>query len=144
LLGLPAEVNVFYEEGRKLFVSELDAAIVRIAGVVEARLKEAKDEIAKGQQRISDYVKNLAPELQAFGKAAEKDMASRFDELRQSVDDKKNDLAQKLAQRYKDAYDKAGEKLKEMQAENKGLISALKEKLGEILKVLREFKERIM
>lgn len=144
LFGLPDEVNVFYEEGRKRFLKDLDSVIVDIAKLVDMRLKEAKDEITNGQKRISDYVNGLPKDLQSVGKAAEKEMASRFDELRQGVDDKKNELAQNLAQRYKEANDKANDKLKEMQSENKGLVSVLKEKLGEVVKILTEFKERIM
>ena len=71
-------------------------------------------------------------------------MNSRFDELRQGVDDKKNELAQNLAQRYKEANEKADTKLKEMQDENKGYLSVLKEKLDEVIKILTAFKERIM
>ncbi len=144
LLDLPDEVNVFYTDGLKVFRGELDTLIVSIANTVETRLKEAKDEINNGQKRISDYVKGLDKSLQTVGEAAEKAIAGRFDEMRQSVDDKKNDLADKLAQRYKEAYDKAGEKLKEMQAENKGLLTVLKEKVGEVIKILIEFKERIL
>ena len=144
LFGLPDEVNVFYEEGRKRFLKDLDLVILDIAKLVDTRLKEAKDEITNGQKRISDYVNGLPKDLQSVGKAAEKEMASRFDELRQGVDDKKNELAQNLAQRYKEANDKANDKLKEMQSENKGLVSVLKEKLGEVVKILTEFKERIM
>ena len=143
LFGMPDEVNVFYEDGRKLFMKELDTLVVNIAKVVETRLKEAKDEIAKGQKRINDYVQSLPKDLQAVGKAAEKDVAYRFEDLSRSIDDKKNALAQKLAQRYKEATNKANEQLKEMQEENKGLVTKFIEKLGEIIKILREFKERI-
>lgn len=143
LFGMPDEVNVFYVDGRKLFMQELDTLVVNIANVVETRLKEAKDEIAKGQKRIKDYVQSLPKDLQAVGKAAEKDIAYRFEDLSRSVDDKKNALAQKLAQRYKEATNKADEQLKKMQEENKGLVTRFIDKLGEIIKVLREFKERI-
>src|SRR6266568_3214200 len=143
LFGMPDEVNVFYEDGRKLFMKELDTLVVNIAKVVETRLKEAKDEIAKGQKRINDYVQSLPKDLQAVGKAAEKDVAYRFEDLSRSIDDKKNALAQKLAQRYKEATNKANEQLKKMQEENKGLVTKFIEKLGEIIKILREFKERI-
>jgi hypothetical protein len=143
LFGMPDEVNVFYEHGRKLFMQDLDALIVSIAKVVETRLKEAKEEIAKGQMCIRDYVKSLPKDLQAVGKAAEKEVAGRFEEMSKGVDEKKNALAQKLAQRYKEATDKANEQLKKMQEENKGLVTKFVEKLGEIIKILREFKERI-
>jgi hypothetical protein len=144
LFGLPDAVKVFYEEGRKLFIEEMDALVVRIADTVESRLKEAKGEIDKGQRRIHEYVESLPKDLQAVGKAAEKEMGSRFDELRQSVDDKKNDLAQGLAQRYKEARDKADSALKEMHEADKGLVTALIDKLAEIVEILRKFKERVM
>src|SRR5260370_22245759 len=143
LFGLPDETKGLYEEGRKSFYQELDRLVISIASVVERLQKEVKDEFARGQKRISEYVQSLLKDLQAMGKAAEKEMASRFDELRQGVDAKKNDLAQKLAQRYKDANDKANAKLKEIQDQNKGLVSGLVEKLGEVVKILRDFKERV-
>ncbi|HET9918617.1 MAG TPA: hypothetical protein VFQ30_02155, partial [Ktedonobacteraceae bacterium] len=103
LFGMPDEVNVYYETGRKLFMQDLDTLVVSISRVVETRLKEAKDEIAKGQARIRDYVKSLPKDLQEVGKAAEKEVAGRFEEMSKGVDEKKNALAQKLAQRYKEA-----------------------------------------
>ncbi|HYN85215.1 MAG TPA: hypothetical protein VER32_08185, partial [Pyrinomonadaceae bacterium] len=144
LFGLPDDVKVFYEEGRKLFTKELDELIVKIADTVDARLKEAKDEISKGQKRIGEYVASLPKDLQAVGQAAEKEMTARFDELRQGVEDKKNDLASGLAQKYKDARDKADSALKDMQEADKGLVTALVEKLGEVVEILRNFKNRIM
>jgi len=140
---LPPEVQAFYDQGRELFKKELNLVVTNIANIVDSRLKEAKDEIAKGQQRIRDYVLTLHGDLRAVGQAAEKAVASRFDELRQSVDDKKNDLAQKLAQRYKEACDKADEELKKIQDEHKSFIAKFEEKLAEVVKILGEFRDRI-
>jgi hypothetical protein len=144
LTDLPKETNVFYEKGRETFKKDLEALVVRIADVVETRLKEAKDEISEGQKRISEFVNGLPTNLQEVGKAAEQEMAHRFDELREGVDDKKNDLAQKLAQRYKEASDKADEKLKEIKEENKSRFVRFKEKLEDAYEILIEFKDRIM
>lgn len=133
-----------YEDGRKLFTDDLDLLIRDIAALVERRLKEAKDEVTRGQSRIRVFVGGLEGELQKIGLAAERDVASRFDELRESIDDKKTDLAQNLAQRYKDAREKAESALKEMQEEDKGLVTRFVEKLKEIIEILRNFKNRIM
>src|SRR4051812_44337147 len=122
----------------------MDKLVVSVANLVEARLKEAKDEISKGQKKIADYVTGLPRDLQAVGKAAEREVADRFEELRQGVDDKKNDLAQKLAQQYKDASDKSETAIKKLQEEDKGLATRLKEAIGEVIRVLRDFKNRIL
>ena len=144
LMGLPDEVNVFYDEGRKIFTAELDRVIVGIANLVENRLQQAKDDVTRGQQEIHAYVERLPKNLKEVGQAAEKDMGDRFAELRQGIDDKKNDLAQGLAQRYQAAMEQANQKLKEMQEENKGLLRRLADKIGEVIKILRDFKNKVL
>jgi hypothetical protein len=143
VLNLPAEVNVFYEQGRELFRARMDALIVRVANLVERRLQEAKDEVARGQAEIKKYVAGQPRELQQVAQQAQRDVAGRFEELERSIDDKKNQLAQSLASKYKEAFDKANEALKAIQDENKGLAAGFVEKLGEVLRALAEFKARL-
>lgn len=143
-LGLPEEVNAFYVQGRAVFQAAMDRLIDRIANLVETRLAQAKADVAAGQAEIKSYVAGLPANLKAAGQAAEKAMGDRFAELTTSIEDKKNELASSLAQKYKEAFDKADEALKQMQDENKGLLQQFAEKLGEVLKALAEFKARLM
>jgi hypothetical protein len=143
-MGLPNEVNAFYTAGRALFTQMMDALVVRVANVVETRLREAKAIVAAGQAEIATYVAGLPKNLQAVGQAAQKEVAGRFDELERGIDDKKNQLAQQLAEKYKDAFAKADEALKAIQDENKGLVDSFMEKLGEVIKILTEFKAKLM
>jgi hypothetical protein len=142
--GLPDEVNVFYEQGRALFQGQMDALIVRVSNLVEQRLKEAKAEVAKGQQQIKEFVASQPKELQQFAQQAATEVNSRFEELERGIDDKKNQLASALAQKYKEAFDKANEALKKIQDENKGLVAGFIEKLAEVIKMLAEFKDKLM
>ncbi len=142
--AVPPEIKAILQRNRTRFTSEMDALVVRIANTVESRLNEAKGEIDKGQGRIKTYVASLPRDLQAVGKAAEKEMASRFDEMRKGVDDKQNELAQKLAQKYKEAHDQADEALKKIEEENKGALSGFIEAIGEVIKMLMEFKAKLM
>jgi hypothetical protein len=142
-LNLPDEVNVFYEQGRQLFQAQMDALIVRVAALVEQRLKEAKTEVAKGKQKIQEFVDSQPKELRQFAKDAQTSVASRFDELEQGIDNKKNELASSLAQKYKEGFDKANEALKEIQDSNKGFVAAFAEKLAEVIKAIMEFKAKL-
>ncbi|MBV8519256.1 MAG: hypothetical protein JO197_17815 [Acidobacteria bacterium] len=141
--GLPDEVNVIYDAGRALFQGLMDALIVRVANLVEQRLKEAKQEVAKGQADIKAYVASQPKDLQQFAQQAASDVNNRFQELEKGIEEKKNSLAQSLAQKYKEGFDKANEALKAIQDENKGLVQAFAEKLGEVLKAILEFKARL-
>lgn len=139
------KVKQIYVDAAEQFTKDMKALVREIASFVERRLKEAKDEVEKGRQKIHDYVeKDLPKGLKDVGRAAEKEVGERFDELKQSIEDKKNDLASSLAQRYKEAHDKAGEAIKEMQAEDKGLVTAFLDKLKEIIEILSNFRRRIM
>jgi hypothetical protein len=144
VLNLPDEVNVFYDQGRQLFQAQMDALIVRVANLVEQRLKEAKAEVAKGQAEIKAFVASQPKDLQAVAQQAQTAVASRFEELEKGIEEKKNALAQSLAQKYKEGFDKANEALKAIQDSNKGALAGLAEKLGEVIKALMEFKARLM
>ena len=142
--GLPDEANVFYERGRVVFTQMMDRVVVRVADLVERRLKEAKNEVAKGQAEIQKYVDGQPKELKNVAMAAQKDVSGRFEELQQSIDDKKNQLAQQLAQKYKEAFDKANEALDKIRAANAGLIAAFLDKLIAIIKILLDFKDKLL
>src|SRR5579864_4764661 len=143
-LGLPDEVKAFYEQGRQLFQARMDGVVVRVAALVERRLREAKDEVARGQAAIKQYVARQPQSLQDVAKRAQQDVASRFAELERGIEDKKSQLAQALAAKYKETFDKANDALKKIQDENKGLVEAFVEKLAGVIKALIEFKNKLM
>jgi hypothetical protein len=144
LLPLPDSVKEWFIEAHKVFLDELDNVVVRVANLVERRLKEAKDEIAKGQKEISEYVQVLPANLQTVGQAAEKEMQGRFDELRQGVESKKSDLAEKLAQRYKDATEKGAKALQELKDAHKSLYERVRDAIKAVIEILRNFKDRVL
>lgn len=143
-MGLPDEVNVFYEQGRAVFQAAMDALIVKVAALVEQRLKEAKGEVAKGQAEIKAFVASQPKDLQQVAQQAAADVNGRFAELEKGIEEKKNSLAQSLAQKYKEGFDKANAALKAIQDANKGFVQAFVEKLGELIKALLEFKAKLM
>lgn len=142
--GLPDETKVFYTDGRNLFQKMMDVVVQRVANLVETRLREAKALVAAGQAEIKSYVASLPAKLKGVGLEAQKKVGDQFAELERGIEDKKQQLAQSLAQKYKEAFDKADKALKEIQDANKGLVQAFIEKLGEIIKIIMEFKGKLM
>ncbi|WP_437716989.1 hypothetical protein WMF45_11600 [Sorangium sp. So ce448] len=140
----PPEIKAIIARARQRFTTQMDALAVRVAGMVDQRLAEAKAIVAAGQAEVKTYVAGLSPSLRAVGQQAQADVQSRFDELKQSIDDKAQDLAEKLAQKYKDASEKADAAAKEMEDANKGALKGLADKIGEIVKILAEFADRVV
>ncbi|MFY2563318.1 phage tail protein [Corallococcus terminator] len=141
---VPEGIKVILGQARTRFASKMDALAVRISTAVDNRLAQAKADVDKGQAAIKTYVDSLPRDLQGVGQEAQKAVGERFDELRSGIDAKKNDLAQKLAQKYKEAFDKADAALKKLEEENAGALKKLADAIGEVIKILTEFKDKLM
>lgn len=140
---LPSSVNRFYEDGKKQYIKDMDGVLVNIADRVETVLKEAKDEIKTGKKEIADYVETLDKNVKAGAQDALDDVNSQFKDLEEGVDDKKKELARSMAKKYKESREKLDERIKELKAANRGLLSRFIAKIKEIIKILRDFKNRI-
>ncbi|HVE58874.1 MAG TPA: hypothetical protein VNB22_18720, partial [Pyrinomonadaceae bacterium] len=140
----PPEIKRIIQANLKTFTASMDALAVRVAGLVDKRLNKAKSDIDAGQAKIKAYVASLPKDLKSVGQEAEKAMESRFNEMRDGVEAQKNSLAQKLAEKYKAAHDQANELAKQIEEENKGAFKGLVDAIGEVIKIIMEFKDKLM
>ncbi|MFL7795190.1 MAG: DUF4157 domain-containing protein, partial [Anaerolineae bacterium] len=144
ILGMPSEVNAFYEEGRNLYLAEMDAVIDQVVAIVGKGLSEAKAEVAKGKQRIQEYVDGLPENLKAVGQQAAQDIQGRFDELEQTIDAKQNELIDTLANKYQENLQALDSRIEEMKAANKGLIGMVVDAIGGVIQQIIELKNALM
>jgi hypothetical protein len=121
--GLPSEVNRFYEEGRALYLAEMDRAIDKVIAIIGAELTAAKAAIQKGQDDIAGYVAKLPRELADVGRETMEDVQGKFTQLEESVNSKQETLIDTLAQKYQQNLQAVDERIKELKEANKGLIA---------------------
>ncbi|MEH2156551.1 eCIS core domain-containing protein [Nostoc sp.] len=122
LFGMPKEVNRFYEEGRDLYIKNMDGVIDKVVAIVGTGLTEAKNDVADGRKQVKEYVAKLPEDLKEIGVEAAENIQTQFDGLEQEIDNKQDELIDTLAQKYKENLDAIDARIKEMQEENKGLI----------------------
>ncbi len=144
VLGMPEEVNAFYDGGRNLYLAEMDAVINKVVAIVGKRLSEAKAAVAEGKQRIQEYVDGLPENLKAVGQQAAQDIQSRFDELEQTIDAKQNELIDTLANKYQENLQAIDARIEEMKAANKGLIGMVVDAVGGVIRTIIELKNALM
>ncbi|MEZ4643613.1 MAG: DUF4157 domain-containing protein [Chloroflexota bacterium] len=144
LLGMPSEVNAFYAEGRDLYIGKMDAVIDNIAALISTTLTEAKAAVAKGKQRIQEYVDSLPQELQSVGQEAAQAIQSKFDELEQQINDKQTQLIDTLAQKYQQNLQAIDARIEEMKAANKGLVDKAIDAIGGVIKTIIELKNMLL
>jgi F0F1-type ATP synthase membrane subunit b/b' len=143
-LDLPDEVNAFYEEGRQLYIGRMDKVIDQVAAAVETGLDDAKKTISDGRAEIQGYVEKLPENLRKVGEQAATNIQGKFDALRQSVDDKSNQLVDQLAQKYVDNLQKIDERIDQMKAENRGLITKAKEQIQGVIDTITNLKNMLL
>ncbi|HEX6289738.1 MAG TPA: hypothetical protein VFZ66_11135, partial [Herpetosiphonaceae bacterium] len=144
LLGMPSEVNSFFQEGRQLYLKQMQVVINSVADVVGAELTRAKARIAQGRQEIQQFVSGLPGDLREVGQQAAEDIQSRFDQLEQDVDSKQEALVQSLAQKYVAARDAVDARITEMQKANQGLVAKAKEAIVGVIQTILELKNMLM
>lgn len=144
LTGMPEEVNVFFVEGRKLYVERMDAVLDTIAGLVETGLAEAKAKIVDGKQEIATYVGGLDPQLQQIGQEAAQGIQGKFSELEQSVDEKKDQLIDSLAQKYNEKLQQVDARIAEMKAANRGLVDKAMDAVGGVIETILSLKDMLL
>lgn len=142
--GMPPEVNAFFTEGRNLYLQEMSVVIDKVTAIIGGAITEAKAEIARGKQRISEYVARLPAHLKGVGKAAADEIQSQFDELEESVKNKENDLIESLAQKYNESLEAVDARIDEMKAENQGLVDKAMGAIKGVVETIKQLKDMLL
>src|SRR6185312_4923066 len=122
LVGMPDNVNRFYEAGREIYLKQMDGVISRVADTVGDDLTAAKRRIASGKNEIASYVKSLPANLKNIGADAAKEIGDKFEQLESDVNSKQESVVDTLASKYVEARKGLDDRIEELQAENKGLV----------------------
>ncbi|MBS1744754.1 MAG: DUF4157 domain-containing protein [Bacteroidetes bacterium] len=134
---LPDEVNVFYVDGKKLYLDKMDKVLTEVSTVIAEKLNAAKKAIDDGKQKIDDYVAALPAGLQTVGNEAVENIKDKFDSLEQNIKDKGQQLIDGLAKKYVDNVKKLDDRINELKEANKGLISKAIGLLKGVWKVIK-------
>ncbi|HLO85374.1 MAG TPA: hypothetical protein VK203_10230, partial [Nostocaceae cyanobacterium] len=144
LLGLPSEVNVFYQEGRQQYINKMDGTINSVVAIVSKGITAAKTEITKGKQEVQNYINKLPQDLKSVGQEAAADIQSKFEQLEENVNAKQDELVDTLAQKYQENLQAVDSRIDEMKAANSGLMQkALDLGLG-VIQTINQLKDLLL
>ena len=120
VMGMPSEVNAFYQDGRNQYLKQMEGVISGVADIVGGELGRARACVAQGRQQVKDFAASQPKELQKVAQDAAQQMGSKFDELDNDVASKQDSLVQSLADKYVAARDSLDERINQLKQENKG------------------------
>ncbi|MFJ5226429.1 hypothetical protein [Streptomyces sp. NPDC088400] len=141
---LPEEANRVYERAKANYLTAMRQVITDIAGTVERELRRAKDRIADGRKELKAAVDKLPKDLQAIGRQAAGEFADKFDELRDTVNDKGTELVDTLATRYTDAVKEVDKEIAAEKEKNKGWVNKAKDAIAGAIQAINELKNLLM
>jgi hypothetical protein len=144
LLDLPEEANRIYERARDNYLAAMEQVIKDIAGTVERELNRAKDRISTGRKELKEAVDKLPKDLQAIGREAASDFEGKFDELKDTVNDKGTELVDTLATKYTEAVKSVDEEIAKEKEKNKGLVTKAAEAIGDVIETIKELGRMLM
>jgi Domain of unknown function (DUF4157) len=143
-LGLPNAVNAFYQDGRKLYIVQMDAVLDRVAFLVEKGLNEAKAEITKGKKAIEKKLNDQPEGLRKALQADAQKIQGQFDQLEQTVEAKQDQLLDSLTQKYNEKLQAIDSRIDEMKAANRGLVGMALDAVGGVIKAILELKNMLL
>jgi hypothetical protein len=131
LLGMDdlPEVKAIFEHNRATFVSTINKLVDEISVANKRVIQDCKEDLANAKKEIKEYVDKLAPGLKEIGKKAAGEMNDKLVELDRYVNQKEEELQQKLADKQKAAIKAIDEKIEKMKEAMSGALS----KLGKLL-----------
>ena len=144
LVGMPDDVNRFYEAGRELYLKQMDGVISHVADVVGDDLAAAKRRIAAGKNEIASYVKTLPANLKNIGAETAKEIGDKFEQLEINVNAKQQSVVDTLASKYVEARKGLDDRINELQADNKGLVDQAIDSIAGVINTIRDLANMLM
>ncbi|XVU28347.1 hypothetical protein ACQPZJ_15275 [Actinoplanes sp. CA-054009] len=141
---LPEEANRIYERAKANYLTAMRQVIADVAETIERELRRAKNRIAIGRKDLKTAVDKLPVDLKAIGREAATDFEGKFDELRDTVDDKGTELVDTLATKYADAVKSVDDEIAAEKEKNKGLVSKAADAIGGVIRTIKELGRLLM
>jgi hypothetical protein len=140
---MPPEYYDIFGRGRDLYLTEMDKVLDQVADIVGGKISKAKQRVEQGRQEINEFVAQQPEELQKVAREAAGDIQSQFDELEQSIDNKQNEIVDRLAQQYSENLQSLDTELEAMKAADKGLWARASDALDGVIGKILEMKEQL-
>jgi hypothetical protein len=131
-------------KARQAYLAEVDIAIDQVADLVDARLDTARRRVERGRTDVENLVKGLHGNLAKFGADALKSVEGDFAQMSGEIDQRRDELIDKLTQEYKASYDRMSAMEEKLRAENQSLWDRIYDATVGLIKKILAFKDMLL
>jgi hypothetical protein len=129
---------------RAEYMREVDIAIDKVANLIDDKLSEAKEYVAAGRREVDQFVDGLDAHLRQAGKEARDAVSGDFDAMAAQIDEHRDALISKLAQQYKESYERMSAREEELREANKSLWQRVYDATVGLIKKIIAFKNMLL
>ncbi len=129
---------------RDEYFRQVDLAIDEVTNLVDAKLEEAKTRVAAGRKQVDEFVKTLDGKVREFGDEALKGVSGDFDAMESEIDQRRDALIDKLAQQYKDSYERMSAREEALREANKSFWQRVYDATVGVIKKILAFKDMLV
>jgi len=134
-----------YEKERLEFEKHMGFVFKRIAKFVDRTLAECRKAITDGQEALAELISDQRdPRLKKFAEQTATLIKSDFEGLQQTVEEKKNDLANSLANHYKDSRATVDKWIEAEKDKHRGILGGLWNMAVGIYEAVVNFKNKLL
>jgi phage-related protein len=144
LLGMPSEVNTFFQQGRQLYIDQMDGVIDNVVSVIGESLQQAKAAIRAGRGEIDAYIAQLPADLQEVGQQAAGEIMESCDQLDSQLEDTQNALINEITDMYKQHLQEIDSRVAAMRAENEGLLQQALDVIKGVIQTILQLKDKLI
>lgn len=142
--GAPPEVNDIFARNRAAYLAKMDKVISDIGDLVGRELERAKHRIADGRAEVKQYMDSQPAALKQFASDAAEKISDQFDSLDSDVNSKQQSVVSDLAEKYVAARQAVDNSIKQMQAENEGLVQEAEEAVEGAIDIVLKMKDMLL
>ncbi|GAB4199728.1 MAG: hypothetical protein OHK0022_20210 [Roseiflexaceae bacterium] len=144
ILGMPEEYYQYYQQGRDLYVTEMEVVLDQVADIVADHLGRARQRVQQGRDEIQAFVDSQPEELRQIAAQAASDAQTQFDSLEQTIDTKQNQVIDSLAQQYIASAQTLDSELQTMQDAERGLLAQAGDLITGVISTINELKDLLL
>ena len=129
---------------RQEYFNQVDVAIDQVADLVDAKLAEAKQRVAKGLEAVDTFVEGLDKSVKKYGEEARQAVGADFDAMVTEIDQRRDRLIDKLVEQYKASYERMSAMEEKLREENKSLWQRVYDATVGVVKKIIAFKDMLL
>lgn len=129
---------------REEYLRQVGIGIDEVANLVDAALDAAKKRVADGRKQVADFVAGLDKSVRGFGDEAMQSVSADFDAMSSEIDQRGDQLVEKLTAQYKASYERMSAKEEALREANKSLWERVYDATVGVIKKILAFKDMLV